>query len=111
MNKAADGRIPGQFSAVSIDRLVHEPARLLIMAHLRVVESADFNFLMKRTGLTWGNLSSHLSKLDDAGYVTIEKTYLGKRPYTLLSLSANGRSAFDNYTNQMQSLLAGFQPE
>ena len=66
---------------------------------------------MKRTGLTWGNLSSHLSKLEDAVYVTIEKTYRGKRPYTLLSLTENGRTAFDNYTIQMQSLLAGFQPE
>ena len=95
----------------AIDRLVHEPARLLIMAHLRVVESADFNFLRQRTHLTWGNLSSHLRKLEEAGYVIIEKTYLGKRPYTLLALSADGRSAFDTYTNQMQSLLAGIQPD
>ena len=99
---------PGLSSPTEIDRLVHEPARLLIMANLRVVENADFNFLMNRTGLTWGNLSSHLSKLEDAGYVVVEKTYLGKRPYTLLSLSENGRAAFDRYTKQMQTLLASF---
>ena len=79
-----------------------------IMANLRVVESADFTFLMNRTGLTWGNLSSHLSKLEDAGYVLIEKTYLGKRPYTLLSLSEDGRSAFDGYTSQMHNFLGNF---
>lgn len=92
----------------AIDRLIHEPARLLIMANLRVVESADFNFLMQRTGLTWGNLSSHLSKLEDADYISIEKTYLGKRPYTLLSLNEEGRDAFDVYTNQMHSFLGNF---
>jgi DNA-binding transcriptional ArsR family regulator len=91
-----------------INRLIHEPARLLIMANLRVVDSADFTFLMNRTGLTWGNLSSHLSKLEDAGYVSVDKTYLGKRPYTLLSLSEDGRVAFDAYTNQMHTLLANF---
>lgn len=111
MNKAADGQDSKFFTPAAINRLVHEPARLLILAHLRVVERADFNFLRKRTRLTWGNLSSHLSKLEDAGYVTIEKTYLGKRPYTLLSLSEDGRSAFDTYKNQMQSLLAGFQSD
>lgn len=95
-------------SASAIDRLVHEPARLLILAHLRVVESADFNFLMQRTGLTWGNMSSHLSKLEDAGYVEIEKTYVGKRPYTLLSLTDDGRSAFDSYAGQMQALFSAF---
>jgi len=90
-----------------IDRLIHEPARLLILANLHVVESADFTFLMNRTGLTWGNLSSHLNKLETAGYIVVEKTYLGKRPYTLLSLSDNGRGAFDTYRGQMQALLAG----
>ena len=91
-----------------IDRLIHEPARLLIMAHLRVVQSGDYTFLMQRTGLTWGNLSSHLRKLEEAGYMTIEKTYLGKRPYTLVALSEDGRRAFDGYINQMQTLLASF---
>ena len=88
-----------------IDRLVHEPARLLVLAHLRVVQSADYTYLMQRTGLTWGNLSSHLSKLEEAGYIAVEKTYLGKRPYTLLALTRNGRLAFDTYREQMKALL------
>ena len=69
------------FSSLSeIDRLVHEPARLVVMASLYVVESADYTFLMRQAGLTWGNLSAHLSKLEEAGYIQVEKTYRGKRP-------------------------------
>ena len=101
--QAGDGRIP---AVADIDRLVHEPARLLVLANLDVVESADFRFLMNRTGLTWGNLSSHLNKLEEAGYISIEKTYLGKRPYTLISISEYGRAAFELYRSQMQELLA-----
>lgn len=100
---AADGQLP---APTDIDKLVHEPARLLILANLNVVESADFRFLMNRTGLTWGNLSSHLNKLEEAGYIAVEKTYLGKRPYTLLCMSEYGRKAFETYRSQMQTLLA-----
>jgi DNA-binding MarR family transcriptional regulator len=100
---AADGQLP---APTDIDKVVHEPARLLILANLNVVESADFRFLMNRTGLTWGNLSSHLNKLEEAGYIAVEKTYLGKRPYTLLSMSEYGRQAFETYRSQMQTLLA-----
>ena len=106
MNEA-DSVVDGQFlSPTDIDKVVHEPARLLILANLNVVESADFRFLMNRTGLTWGNLSSHLNKLEEAGYITVEKTYLGKRPYTLLSMTGYGRKAFETYRSQMQTLLA-----
>ena len=56
-----------------IDRLVHEPARLALVALLYVVESADFTFLMNQTGLSWGNLSAHMSKLEEAGYLEVEK--------------------------------------
>ncbi len=88
-----------------IDKLIHEPARLMIVANLSVVESADFTFLMNRTGLTWGNLSSHLSKLEDAGYVEMEKTFVGKRPYTLVRLTGNGRSAFQTYRETMAQIF------
>ena len=84
------------------DRLIHEPARLIIMALLYGVENADFTFLLPETGLTRGNLSFHLTKLEEAGYVAIEKTYKGKRPYTLCSLSEDGRLAFDTYRLQLQ---------
>ena len=92
----------------SIDRLIHEPARLMILAHLYVVESADFIFLMSQTGLTWGNLSSHLSKLEAAGYVEVEKGFRGKKPHTMLHLTASGHSAFDAYRRSMRQVLEEF---
>ena len=88
-----------------IDRLIHEPARLMIVAHLYVVESADFLFLMRQTGLTWGNLSSHLSKLEDAGYVEIEKEFVGKKPHTMLRLTDAGRTAFQDYRKRMKQVF------
>ena len=88
-----------------IDKIIHEPARLMIMANLYVVESADFTFLMNQTGLTWGNLSSHITKLENAGYVVVEKTFVGKRPYSLLHLTEDGRAAFQTYRQQMAQLL------
>jgi DNA-binding transcriptional ArsR family regulator len=63
----------------NIDKIIHEPARLLLMAHLFVVESADFLFLQRQTGLTWGNISSHLRKLENAGYVTVQKEFIDKK--------------------------------
>lgn len=89
----------------AIDRIIHEPARLLITAHLYVVESADYVFLMQNTGLTWGNLSSHLSKLEEAGYVEITKEFVQKKPHTMVHLTAHGRTAFDAYRRQMKSLF------
>jgi DNA-binding MarR family transcriptional regulator len=88
-----------------IDRVVHEPARLKILAYLSVVKSADFVFLLSRTGLTYGNLSSHMSKLEDAGYIEVEKEIKDKRPHTMLSLTDQGRSAFEDYRKNMLELL------
>ena len=90
---------------VELDRLVHEPARLLILAYLSVVSRADFVFLLSRTGLTWGNLSSHMSKLEDAGYIEVQKEIKDKRSHTMLSLTNKGRSAFDTYRSAMLALL------
>ena len=88
-----------------IDRIIHEPARLNILAHLYVVESADFLFLERQTGLTKGNLSAHLSKLETAGYVEIKKEFVEKIPRTLLKLTKQGRKSFKAYSEQMQSFL------
>jgi len=90
-----------------IDKLIHEPARLMIMALLYVVERADFTFLMNQTGLTWGNLSSHMTKLEDAGYIEVEKEFKGKRPNTMLHLTGQGESAFKAYRLSMKSMLDG----
>ena len=96
------GRLP---SAISIDKLIHEPARLLIMAHLFVVESADFLFLMRQTGMTFGNLSSHMSRLEAAGYIDVEKEFVGKKPNTKLHLTEYGRSAFQEYRRNMRHVF------
>jgi len=92
-------------SLVEIDRLIHEPARLMIVAILYAVESADFLYLKRETELTKGNLSSHLSRLEEAGYVEIEKTYKGKVPLTICNLTEKGRQAFANYRKQMKFMV------
>ncbi|MCF7826127.1 MAG: transcriptional regulator [Candidatus Marinimicrobia bacterium] len=89
------------------DRIIHAPARLAIMSCLAVVESADFLFLLRQTGLTKGNLSSHLSKLEEAGFVEITKEFLKKTPHTLLSLSEKGQKAFQDYQARMSAILKG----
>jgi DNA-binding MarR family transcriptional regulator len=88
-----------------IDRLIHEPGRLMIMALLYVIESADFTFLMNQIGLTWGNLSAHMSKLEAAGYIEVEKEFKGKRPNTMLRLTEQGREAFREYRQRMKMVL------
>lgn len=89
----------------NIDRLVHEPARLMILAHLYVVESADFLFMMRQTGLTWGNLSSHMSKLEAAGYIDVQKGFKGKKPHTMLRITDEGRAALREYQESMRQVL------
>ena len=89
----------------SVDRLIHEPARLMIVAILYAVESADFVYIQRETELTKGNLSSHLSKLESAGYVEIEKTYRGKIPLTVCRLTDQGLLAFENYRKQLKNFV------
>ncbi len=90
-----------------LDRVIHEPARLLIVALLSSVREADFVFLQRETGLTKGNLSSHLARLEQAGYVRIDKGFRGKIPQTVCSLTAEGRSAFKAYRSQMKRTMGG----
>jgi len=89
----------------SIDRLIHEPVRLLIMANLYVVDTADFLYLMNQLNLTFGNLSSHMSKLEEAGYINVEKEFQDKKPVTKLSLTDLGREAFEDYRQRMKHLF------
>jgi DNA-binding MarR family transcriptional regulator len=88
-----------------IDRIIHEPARLMIVATLSAVEEAEFLYLLESTGLTKGNLSSHLSRLENAGYVRIEKTFVGKVTRTLCQLTEAGREALETYRQQMKAIL------
>lgn len=88
-----------------IDKLIHEPARLAIMSQLYVVQSADFLFLLPQTGLTTGNLSRHISKLEEAGYVKVEKEFVGKKPHTIVQLTEEGRVVFKEYIETMKHIM------
>jgi len=100
-----DGRSEDLHPLADINRVIHSPARLMVMTYLYAVESADYIFLQNLTGLTWGNLSSHLSKLEEEGYVAIEKEILGKKPHSMVHLTEAGRDAFRNYKNAIQQVL------
>jgi DNA-binding MarR family transcriptional regulator len=93
-----------------LDKVIHEPARLLVVALLSGVKEADFLYLLKETGLTKGNLSSHIAKLEEAGYLEVQKSFKGKIPLTVLRLTRAGRAAFEDYKRRMGKLLAGATP-
>ena len=88
----------------TLDRTIHEPARLMIMTVLYAVTEADFLYLQRECGLTQGNLSSHLSKLEDVKYVLIEKTFKGKYPLTICSLTRKGREVFEEYLRKIRTV-------
>ena len=90
---------------LGLDRVIHEPARLLLVALLSSVESADFLFLLKESGLTKGNLSVHLTRLEEAGYLRVEKSFRGKIPHTEYKLTPQGASAFDRYRTSLGPIL------
>lgn len=87
-----------------LDRLVHDPSRLAILTALSACEGADFLFLQRLTGLTKGNLSSHLSKLEQAGLVAIEKRFAGKTPNTFVSLTNEGARTIEHHWQQLEAL-------
>lgn len=88
-----------------LDQLIHAPARLNIITNLYVVENADYIFLRNVTGLTWGNLSAHVSKLEKAGYVEVEKTIVNKKTHSVAALTGKGRKAFERYKEKMIDVL------
>ncbi len=90
---------------VEINKLIHEPARLMILVTLYVVESADFLWVERHTGLSRGNLSFHMSKLEEAGYIEIKKEFVEKIPRTMLKITEDGRAALLNYTQNMKLVL------
>ena len=88
----------------TLNRLIHEPSRLAIMSALSACVQADFLFLQRLTGLTNGNLSGHLSKLEEAGLVQIEKRFVGKTPNTVASLTTQGQAAIEQHWQQLERL-------
>ncbi len=88
-------------SLLEVDRLVHEPARLAILTVLAAAEEVQFTFLEQVLGLTRGNLSSHVSKLEDAGYLTVSKAFEERTPVTRYQITTKGRRALEAYRRQM----------
>ena len=93
----------------SLSRLVHEPARLAILVALSACDKADFLFLLNITGLTKGNLSSHLSKLEQGGLVAIEKKFEGKTPVTYATLTLEGKEALKDYWASVDEVRSGIR--
>ncbi|KAA3644679.1 MAG: transcriptional regulator [Chloroflexi bacterium] len=93
------------------DRLIHEPARLAIMAVLFACDSADFKFIQNSTGITKGNLSAHLRKLEAGEYLKINKGFKGNYPHTTCALTRTGRKAFARYRKQYLALAKQFTEE
>jgi len=91
-----------------IDRIMHAPARLLIMTQLAVIDCADFTFIMTQTELTRGNLSTHLGKLENAGYISITKEFVEKIPRTLIRITDEGKDAVQDYIANMRQVIDGF---
>jgi DNA-binding MarR family transcriptional regulator len=94
-----------------IDKTIHEPARLAILMYLYSVDEADAVFLFNATKLTWGNLSSHVSKLEEAGFVKVAKGFVGKKPRTLVELTEAGREALETYLETMRNALGRSVPK
>jgi DNA-binding transcriptional ArsR family regulator len=92
---------------IEIDKLLHEPARLKIMSNIFTMTSTDFLLLKKQTGLSSGNLSAHLIKLEKAGYVSIQKKFKGRRPHTTLKITKKGKEAFSSYKKKLISVING----
>jgi len=95
----------------TIDRLIHEPSRLRLMSLLYVVDEADFVYLSIQTGFTSGNISSHMTKLEAASYVELDKAFVDRKPRTIYRLTPEGRKALDAYREAMKALLAPWDSE
>lgn len=95
-------------SLEEIDKVIHEPARMKIMANLYFVESMDAIFLLRQTNFTWGNLATHTKKLEAAGYIEVKKEFIKRKPHTMFMLTKKGRDAFEEYTKKMKHLFEGF---
>lgn len=96
---------PSKNPLADINQIIHAPARLRILMMLYVVESLDYVFLKNQTGFSWGNLATHLGKLEESGYITVIKGYQGKKPQSQIQLTSRGRDAFRNYKNTFKQIL------
>lgn len=96
-----------QFDYHRLDDVIHSRIRLSVMSILSGVEAAEFTYLRDRTGATDGNLGAHMKKLEEAGYVTVDKGFVHRKPVTSYSLTAEGREAFRRYVNRLEAMISG----
>ena len=96
---------PRSESVKPIDRVIHALARLMIMTTLYVIEGGDMVFLRKQTDLSWGNLSVQVRRLEEVGYVVVEKEFVDNKPHTVVSMTSKGKQAFQAYRSQIKDLL------
>jgi DNA-binding MarR family transcriptional regulator len=97
--------------SLKLDKVIHQKARLGIMSILSVAEKAEFNYLKERLKLTDGNLSTHLSHLENSDYIKIEKTFVKKKPKTLCYLTEKGRKAFLEYIDNLEQIIGSVPQE
>jgi DNA-binding HxlR family transcriptional regulator len=90
-----------------LDPVIHSPVRLAVLSILISVRQADFNYLKKTTEATDGNLSTHLAKLEEAGYIRVKKSFQGRKPLTTFFLTEKGKAAFSAYLKVLESYLPG----
>jgi len=88
-----------------LDPVIHSQVRLAVLSILLTAHRADFSYLKQETGTTDGNLSTHLAKLEEAGYIKVKKTFQGKKPLTTCSLTEKGRTAFVRYVKALESYI------
>ncbi|PIW30628.1 MAG: transcriptional regulator [Rhodobacterales bacterium CG15_BIG_FIL_POST_REV_8_21_14_020_59_13] len=96
-----------EFNAAALDEVIHGKLRLGMMAYLSSVSAASFTELKEKTGSSDGNLSVHMRKLEEAGYILVEKSFVGRRPRTTLKLTASGRKAWIAYLDELRRLTGG----
>lgn len=99
-----------EFDYQRLDDVIHSRIRLAVMSILASVEEAEFTYLRDRTGATDGNLGAHLRKLEDAGYVAVEKRFEDRKPVSRYALTASGREAFRRYVDQLETMISGGKP-
>jgi DNA-binding MarR family transcriptional regulator len=87
---------------LNINKIIHEPARLLIMTYLNHFKEADYIFLIRQTSLTPGNFSSHVRKLEDTGYISIKKEFLDRKPHSTIQITKEGQEAFRSHVSKMK---------
>ena len=95
-----------QEQILDIDPLIHAPIRLATLTILATVQNANFSFIKESVNTTDGNLSTHLTKLEEAGYIQIEKIFKGKKPQTICSMTEQGRQAFDTYIDNLEKIIS-----